>query len=732
MSFYQKKYDCEYCRTSSFTTNWKSNNISKYLLLSSGEVKSREHSTLYCVDGRILKPDSLLNTGDWHLYWINESERIVKLCSRNCAIKYSVENNKLLLTSNSSSTHNFMLVTPQQEVIDDWLNKNNIKLNIEIAETGERIYEEKQLPQKNQKDEHNLEETIRFLERFINGKYYHISFESLVSNIRFAIENGYNRLAFDAIKIAIKKQPESFVYFSNLLFKIGEIAFIDSIYEKQFNRPINYRTINPEILGRWGLYISSYDEKKSLMLLEYAYRNIHKIKEEFEDYHNMIIDNYSLMLANNNHPIEDIIRIMNERKGGLSSTSYFNLGSALCESGKYREALEYLYLAFSIIPDNVTKFIIAKCNYYLGNYFTSLQYLDFLKSIEDIDHFVETDGITYNTLNSTSFQDDILANGKLLLGRIYIKTSEHEKGRELIIQALETNSLLNQNKKLRDEIEKEIGIYKTKDEIRLELDSKTISLECIQKSYELKIKEGEKLHEIIEVIGKTQKLWANAIDQITDEVQLDQISSDFSARLCAFHQNILKAEKDNYERIFSNYKLKYYRLTESCIESLTNASVLYETLKNSLGDNVNIYSGVVCELSQAIEIELNEKIVFPFSSYLKSELNQDYLLINDQGKQTKLFLYDYNGNPRSLMYYDIERILKSEIFKNISLLLFKQNKINLWILNTLPQLIQRIRIKYRNGYIHEHKAKASLISDFKRFLDDQLFFETLCLIDSKN
>jgi hypothetical protein len=569
----------------------------------------------------------------------------------------------------------------------------------------------------------NIKEIVTFLNAFISNKFYYISTPNLILYIELGLEEGLDKLVFDAIKTFLKKDNKAFGYLTKYLFRLGKYKYLDDNYEKIIRGRSKYEEIPSEVLADWALYISKHDLPKSKMLITIAYKNIDKISDIL--LHNCILDNYIMIKAASGDTMDQIKKILVSQKGNITSTTYFNLGSLHKDKKNFREGLKYYYLALSTNPDKITRLAIAECLFYLDEHYAALEYLDFLKDKDDIKNFKENNGIQYRTLSAKGTSEYIETRGKLLKGRIYLKGIDREKGIKFIKESFETEFLID-NQELRNEVENEIGKFQTKDDLKAELVKTEGCLKEFQYSIKLKIKQNEELNGILGVIKNIQGNWAESLDQITDEVQLDQISNDFSSRLRAFHNKLLYLDLENYNEYKILLSNKYNTLSSECIESLTNAHVLFTTLKSKIGDKVKIYSGVTCELTQAIEVELNNKIVKPFEIYYKKKYHKEFILYSANGKLKKIFLFDYSGNPKHLLLYEIETLITSDEFR-------KNCKNNIeWIITNLPKLISKIRTEYRNGFIHQHKASSNVIDEYQKYLHENDFFEIMNEIKIEN
>lgn len=415
----------------------------------------------------------------------------------------------------------------------------------------------------------------------------------------------------------------------------------------------------------------------------------------------------------------------------------YELGNHYYRTKKYRKAIEHLKKCQTIdsqfipalirlveIYENKKSFVKAlnmydrlikiepkNVGFYIGKIGLLFQKENFKEASKTLKQAfrVEPDNITLNTM------------------REYIQRHSTNKSKSLKDEMEEIEQILSkQREKNRERIESlciEIErLKKEKKRLKEEVTSMSVRTEnMVKKIKEIKYK--YKKHKKIISKLKREKERDERLEKLALEA-IDSAHRIVEAHVKGAEEELNKVEAEIVKKI---KKINWEMLTKDTRHFLLTAEFLY-----SLSRQQEIDFGLISvELSKAIEVEVNNKLVNQFCRYLKKngkeeQFTKENLKKTSNGKPiyyTKLaYLVDDTNYPeiKNLSLGQIKILLEDSIKGYIGTNVFKEfikthlNKPD-YFLNPkcFPKILETISTKYRNPFAHSNSLNIEALESFR-------------------
>jgi tetratricopeptide (TPR) repeat protein len=323
-------------------------------------------------------------------------------------------------------------------------------------------------------------------------------------------------------------------------------------------------------------------------------------------------------------------------------------------------------------------------------------------------------------------------NAKLQAMSIYMNTRSKGGGNAVEVEIGAIEDIIqehrNANERRIESLHAEIGrLKREKNKLDQRLTTKDTQLKDIEKKVKrIKSRFKKKTREIERIRGKDKK--DDMVEELASKT-IEMAHMTIEKRISATKKEIKRIENETLEIIGEEHWLM---LTKDTKHFLTTAEYLY-----SLAKKEDIDFGLISvELAKAIEVELNDKLIQRFVTYLKGNgtleaFIRENLRRTKNGKpvyHTKLgYVVDSEHYPemKNLSLGQINLLLRGSIEGCVGTGLFKefiqkQCKNPPYFLdpNRFPRLLESIIIRYRNPFAHSACLK---VHDFETFRSE-LFY----------
>jgi tetratricopeptide (TPR) repeat protein len=650
-------------------------------------------------DGRILSPDFATVYGDVFAYWIKmeEAAQEIPLCSRACAIEYSINHDVLLCRVTDS-----VIITPQQPDLDRYSQEHNLECGLATMESDTWQSPEDELRAL-------LKAKLPFPKRFFTLGMV-------------VLDKGMNSLCQAAVKKMLDDYPLDAVVdlCFMLLWRMGELDQGDSLYEKLLQEKGTYAAVGGSRLSNWALLVGGKDPQRALTLSQKAVALCPTSVP--------IIENHLMILCA--APPDEAMRFLSAHVHDLSSdVGFYAAGRIYMRSGQFASAEDYLRAADSCKADPITKRYLAETLFCLGRYADALNETRIgMGSLEDypVDGLPDLDGVRRHHYEYPYQQKKSLRKSFLALeGKLLCTLGEEEAGKQRIRDCLDISVDVELGEELFADLNEYVGAYATREKLESDLAAAHLRIAAATQAADRQRFKVDSLGALIDAIAEVQSQWRNALISLKEDLLQDVAAESFASRIHTFPILLRRLNRDRYKEVRRLCRGRYQNLPEKVIEQLANADFLTKEL--TAFEGAPVYAGAVIETCKALETSLNRLLVETFVVNCNACCESAPLLINvftRSGREFALAL-TYRGTPRHLMLGELASLCGSNERRWVDFLGADCVAVAGWVRSELPAILTTVKDQFRNGCAHYDSADRNRVVQLNDLLGSNRVFERL-------